>query len=100
VELEESLGDLRQLANVRPFEFTDGLERGTRAVSIRNAAGLAFRVLLEWGMSLNDLQFWGVPIPFLSAAEHASGRLQFLQPGEVWCYAIEVVFFEPGRAAR
>ncbi len=34
------------------------------------------------------------------AAERAAGRLQFLQPGEVRCYAIEVVFFEPGRAAQ
>jgi hypothetical protein len=38
-ELAERLGDLRQLADVRPFEFADGLERGARGVSIRNAAG-------------------------------------------------------------
>jgi Domain of unknown function (DUF4432) len=67
-ELAERLGDLRQLADVRPFEFADGLERGARGVSIRNAAGLAFRVLLDRGMSLYDLQFRGVPVPFLSAA--------------------------------
>jgi hypothetical protein len=67
-ELVERLGDMRQLADVRPFEFSDGPERGTRGVSIRNAAGLAFRVLLERGMGLYDLQFRGVPIPFLSAA--------------------------------
>jgi hypothetical protein len=67
-ELVERLGDLRQLADVQPFEFTDGPERGTRGVSIRNAAGLSFRVLLERGMGLYDLQFKGVPIPFLSPA--------------------------------
>jgi hypothetical protein len=67
-ELAERLGDLRQLAEVRPFEFADGPERGVRGVSIRNAAGLAFRVLLERGMGLYDLQFRGVPVPFLSAA--------------------------------
>ncbi len=67
-ELVERLGDLRQLADVRPIEFTDGPERGTRGVSIRNAAGLSFRVLLERGMGLYDLQFQGVPIPFLSPA--------------------------------
>jgi hypothetical protein len=65
-ELAEHVGDMRQLADVRPFEFTDGLERGTRGVSIRNAAGLAFRVLLERGMGLYDLQFKGVPVPFLT----------------------------------
>ena len=65
-ELMERLGDPRQLADVRSFEFTDGPERGTRAVSFRNAAGLAFCVLLERGMGLYDLQFRGVPLPFLS----------------------------------
>jgi Domain of unknown function (DUF4432) len=67
-ELAERLGDLRQLADVRPFEFTDGPESGTRGVSFRNAAGLAFRVLLERGMGLYDLQFRGVPVPFLTPA--------------------------------
>jgi len=67
-ELVERLGDMRQLADVRPFEFMDGPERGARAVFIRNAAGLAFCVLLDRGMSLYDLQFRGVPVPFLSTA--------------------------------
>ena len=67
-ELAEHLGDLHQLAGVRPFEFTDGPARGMRGVSIRNAAGLEFCVLLERGMSLYDLQFRGVPVSFMSAA--------------------------------
>ena len=67
-QLIERLGDLRQVADVRPFEFTEGPERGTRGVSFRNAAGLAFRVLLDRGMSLYDLQFRGTPVPFLSPA--------------------------------
>lgn len=67
-ELVEHVGDMRQLADVQPFEFMDGLERGTRGVSIRNAAGLAFRVLLERGMGLYDLQFKGTPVPFLTPA--------------------------------
>src|SRR5512136_2265841 len=67
-QLMEHLGDLRQVADVRPFEFADGSERGARGVAFRNAAGLAFRVLLERGMSLYDLQFRGTPVPFLSPA--------------------------------
>jgi hypothetical protein len=67
-QLLQHIGDLRQLADVRPFEFADGPERGTRGVSFRNAAGLAFRVLLERGMSLYDLQFRGTPLPFLTPA--------------------------------
>ena len=67
-QLVERLNDLRQLAYVRPFEFMDGPERGTRGVFISNAVGLSFCVLLERGMGLYDLQFRGVPIPFLSAA--------------------------------
>jgi sugar/nucleoside kinase (ribokinase family) len=34
------------------------------------------------------------------AAERTSGRLKFLQPGEVRRYAIEVEFFEPKRGAQ
>jgi hypothetical protein len=78
-ELLERVGNLRQLADVRAFEYSDGPERGTRAVSLRNAAGLSLRVLLDRGMGLYDLQFQGIPVPFLSAAG-----------------AVHPAFFEPG----
>lgn len=65
-ELVNLIGDLRQLADVRSFEYSDGPERGTRGISIHNAAGLAFRVLLDRGMSIYDLYYRGVPFPFMS----------------------------------
>jgi hypothetical protein len=157
-ELRERLADLRQLADVRPFEFADGLERGTRGISIRNAAGLAdclsfsdpvadfpeqvfyhdlsadaegrtevslvntafnggqglglslryakkqYPVFVEWKMMRAGTYVAGLEPSNCRvegrAAERASGRLQFLQPGEVRRYAIEVEFFEPGRGAQ
>ncbi len=66
-ELLMRVGDLRQVAEVQPFEFSDGSERGSRGIALRNAAGLSLRVLLERGMGIYDLQYWGVSLAFLSA---------------------------------
>jgi hypothetical protein len=67
-ELLARVGDMRQLAGVQAFELEEGNERGCRGVSLRNAAGLAFDVLLDRGMSLYNLSFYGVPLPFESAS--------------------------------
>ncbi len=66
-ELLRRVGDMRQVAGVEPFELTDGSQRGVRAVRLWNAAGLNFTVAAERGMSLTNLTWRGVPIPFLSA---------------------------------
>lgn len=65
-DLHARTADRRQLADVRPFEFTDGAERGVRALRVRNAAGLDFTVLADRGLSLYDLTFQGVPLGFLT----------------------------------
>ncbi|MBI5564389.1 MAG: aldose 1-epimerase family protein [Chloroflexi bacterium] len=65
------VGDLRQLAGVQSIELSDGRERGVRAVNVRNAAGLAFTVITDRGMSLTDLRFQGVPLPFISGVDVA-----------------------------
>jgi hypothetical protein len=59
--------DLRQLADIRPFELSDGPERGVRALRVRNAAGLDFTILADRGMGLYDAQFRGVPLAWLSS---------------------------------
>lgn len=65
------VGDLRQIAGVQPFELSDGRERGVRSVNVRNAAGLEFTVITDRGMSLTDLRFHGVPLPFISSVDVA-----------------------------
>jgi hypothetical protein len=71
LDLLRRIGDMRQLADVRPFELSDGHERGVRGVNVRNAAGLEFTVAVDRGMGLYDLSFRGVPLPFISAVDVA-----------------------------
>ena len=70
-DLLRHIGDMRQLASVQPFELSDGRERGVRAVTVRNAAGLEFTVVVDRGMSLTDLRFNGVSLPFMSGVDVA-----------------------------
>ena len=70
-DLLRHIGDMRQLASVQSFELSDGRERGVRAVTVRNAAGLEFTVVVDRGMSLTDLRFNGVSLPFMSGVDVA-----------------------------
>ena len=66
-ELQRHVMDLRHLADIRPFELSDGPERGVRCLQARNAAGLDFTILADRGMGLYDAQFQGVPLAFISS---------------------------------
>lgn len=70
-DLLRRVGDMRQLAGVQPIELSDGRERGVRAVNVRNAAGLEFTIITDRGLSLTDLRFHGVPLPFISGVDVA-----------------------------
>lgn len=71
LDLLRHVGDLRQIASVQPFELSAGRERGVRGVNVRNAAGLEFTVITDRGLSLTDLRFHGVPLPFISGVDVA-----------------------------
>lgn len=66
-ELQRHVMDMRHLADIRPFELSDGPERGVRCLHVRNAAGLDFTILVDRGMGLYDAQFRGVPLAFISS---------------------------------
>ena len=66
-DLRRRVGDMSQLAAAQPFELTDGPERGSRGVWLRNAAGLELAVMTDRGLSLTSLSYQGVPLPFMSA---------------------------------
>jgi hypothetical protein len=70
-DLLRHVGDMRQLAGVQRIELSDGRERGVRGVNVRNAAGLEFTVITDRGLSLTDLRFHGVPLPFISGVDVA-----------------------------
>ena len=57
---------MSQLAGVQAFELMDGSERGVRAVTLYNAAGLEMTVLPDRGMSVTRLSYRGVPLPLIS----------------------------------
>ncbi len=65
-EILRRVGDIRQLAQVEPFEMVDGSARGVRAVRLRNAAGLDLVVVTDRGMAITDLLFQGVPLAFMN----------------------------------
>jgi hypothetical protein len=60
------VGNLSQLAGARLVTFESGKGRGTRAVEVRNAAGLSFTVLADQCLDLLDLSWKGTNIGFIS----------------------------------
>jgi hypothetical protein len=60
------VGDIRQLAQTEAVELFDGSERGVRAVRMRNAGGLDLTVVVDRGMSIVNLSYGGIPLPFLT----------------------------------
>lgn len=65
-ELLRRIGDIHQLASAQPFELVDGNERGSRGVTLRNAAGVELTVVTERGMALTHVSYQGVPLAFTS----------------------------------
>ena len=82
-ELQRHVTDLRQLADIRSFELSDGPERGMRALHVHNAAGLAFTILADRGMGLYDAQYHGVPLAWLSSVG-VTHPAYAEQPGMGW----------------
>lgn len=60
------VGDIRQLAGAQPIELMDGMERGTRAVRLYNAAGLDMTVLTDRGLSIGPLSYEGIQLGLLT----------------------------------
>ena len=82
-ELQRHVMDLRHLADIRPFELSDGPERGGRCLHVRNAAGLDYTILADRGLGLYDAQFQGVPLAFISSVG-ATHPAYAEQPGFGW----------------
>jgi len=65
-ELTRYVGDISQIAGIRPVVFQDGPEAGVRALEFRTGGGLAFTVLAERAMDIGLAEIHGVPVSFLS----------------------------------
>jgi hypothetical protein len=82
-DVQRRVMDLRQLVDIRPFELSDGPERGVRCLHVRNAAGLDFTILADRGMGLYDAQYHGVPLAWLSSVG-VTHSAYAEQPGFGW----------------
>ncbi|MBE0478601.1 aldose 1-epimerase family protein [Candidatus Aerophobetes bacterium] len=51
-ELVRLIGDLSQVAGVKPYELTEGRARGARCVDVWTGSGFEFTVMLERGMDI------------------------------------------------
>jgi hypothetical protein len=61
------VGDIRQIALVEPYELYEGSEHGVKAVRLHNASGVDLVVVPDRGMSLMQLHYQGIPLPFVNA---------------------------------
>ncbi len=67
-ELLSRIGDMSQLAGVKPVELVNGNERGTRALEFTTGSGLSFTVLTDRGLDIFDAKFKGASLCWHSPA--------------------------------
>lgn len=66
-QILENVGQISQLASITPFDFTDGPERGTRGLLMRNASGLCLTVHPDRCLDIGEATFNGMPLAWTSA---------------------------------
>ncbi|TBL68479.1 DUF4432 family protein [Paenibacillus thalictri] len=72
-ELEARIGSMDQLCGFKKLQCTEGLENGTQAIHMWNAAGLQLWVLPDRGMDIGRVHFKGIPLTW-------SSRTGYVQP--------------------
>ena len=66
------LGDLSQVAGIRPIELVNGSERGVRAFHFTTGSGLSFTVLADRGLDIFDAKYNGWSLCWHSASGAAA----------------------------
>ena len=82
-QLLSFVGDVQQIANVRPSVLSDGKADGTRAISINTGGGLMFTVLPGRGMDIPEAYFRGYAINFSTGTGIVSPAY-YEEPGLKW----------------
>jgi hypothetical protein len=67
-ELRTLVGDVSQLAGIRPVELADGRVRGMRAADVYTGSGFRFQVLVDRGLDLGAAEHAGRPLAFVHPA--------------------------------
>jgi len=65
-ELLKHVGDISQIAGVKYYEFSDGMQKGVDAVDFRTGSGFNFTVLLRRGMDISYAEYKGIPLSYRS----------------------------------
>lgn len=66
-ELLRRVGDISQIASVKPYELSAGSEKGVETVDFRTGSGLNFTVLPGRGMDISFAEYNGIPLCWRSS---------------------------------
>ena len=66
IEILKRVGDISQIANAIPFEYSSGKAKGTSAIEVRNGSGLRFVILPDRGMDIAYAEYKGIPVSYIS----------------------------------
>jgi len=65
-ELLRRVGDIYQIGGVKFMQYTDGPEKGVRAIEIRTGTGFRFIVLPDRGLDISHAEYNGIPLNWRS----------------------------------
>jgi len=86
-DLLRHVGDIAQIASVRPVELVNGSERGIRALEFRTGSGLSFSLLQDRALDIYDATFNGSPLHWQAPAGPVAPT--FFDPYHIgWLYAM------------
>lgn len=71
-QVTDRIGDITQWGGIKNYEFSEGQQRGIRAIDIKNACGLDMTVTADRGMDISYLSYKSVPISWRSAVRETS----------------------------
>ncbi|MDF2614364.1 MAG: hypothetical protein K0S71_2150 [Clostridia bacterium] len=65
-ELLKKIGNIEQVASIKPFEMSEGRAKGIKAFDVSNGGGLDFTVLESKCLDLLNMKYKGINLSFLS----------------------------------
>ena len=65
-ELRKRVGNLSQIAGIRPYQFSNGRAAGVKALEIYTGSGLLYSILVDRSMDIYEASFKGIPLAWLS----------------------------------
>jgi hypothetical protein len=86
-ELLRHVGDISQIAAVRPVELVNGSERGIRALEFKTGSGFSFTILQDRALDPYDASYNGCPLHWQAPAGPVAPA--FFDPHDIgWLYSM------------